>query len=85
MRPKNMWIRIRNTESNKTVDVKVNPHSNLPVKVDTKVETKVTTEVLRSKEKMLPQQFVRAKKALNFLKYGAPAYQKSPEYSIDVP
>jgi len=28
------------------------------------------------KSKMLPHQFARAKKALNFLRYGAPAYQK---------
>jgi hypothetical protein len=54
-------------------------------------------KIEKAKGKMLPNQFARAKKALSFLRYGAPAYQKislprckitntpfTAEYGVDV-
>ncbi len=53
------------------------PKNDLPSQVQTKINTEVLDEKIeRVKSKMLPHQFARAKKALNFLRYGAPAYQK---------
>jgi hypothetical protein len=74
------------------------PKSELPSKVQTKINTEVLDEKIeKAKGKMLPHQFARAKKALSFLRYGAPAYQKlslpgckvsytpsTVEYGVDV-
>jgi hypothetical protein len=54
------------------------PKADLPKAVTTKVNTvALEKKVEESKCKMLPYQFARAKKALDFLKNGAPAYQKT--------
>jgi hypothetical protein len=54
------------------------PKADIPKKVTTKVNTAALEEkVEESKNKMLPHQFARAKRALNFLRHGAPAYQKT--------
>jgi hypothetical protein len=74
------------------------PKNELPEKVQTKINTEVLEgKIENAKEKMLPHQFARAKKALSFLCYGAPAYQKvslpgckvsntpsTAEYGVDV-
>jgi len=53
------------------------PKTGLPSQIQTKINTEVLDEKIEAvKSKMLPHQFARAKKALNFLRYGAPAYQK---------
>jgi hypothetical protein len=52
--------------------------ADIPKEVTTKVDTgALETKVEESKDKMLPHQFAWAKRALDFLKHEAPAYQKT--------
>jgi hypothetical protein len=51
----------------------------LPKKPKTRINTDTLEEkITDTKKKLLPHQFERAKKALSFLKYGAPSFQKTP-------
>jgi len=51
----------------------------IPSKPETRIKTDTLEEkIMGTKEKLLPHQFERAKKALSFLKYGAPSFQKTP-------
>jgi hypothetical protein len=74
------------------------PKNDLPEKIETKINTEVSEEnIEKAKSKMLPHQFAKAQKALSFLRYGVPAYQKislpgckveitpsTAEYGVDI-
>jgi hypothetical protein len=54
------------------------PKRDLPTAPETKIDVeKFESKVESHREKLLPSQFERARKAVNFLRYGAPAFQKS--------
>ncbi len=53
------------------------PKRDLPVVPETKIDTgKLEGKVTELSEKLSTFQFERARRAINFLKYGAPAFQK---------
>jgi hypothetical protein len=74
------------------------PKNDLPEKIETKLNTEVSEgNIEKAKNNMLPHQFAKAQKALSFLRYGVPAYQKislpgckmeitpsSAEYGVDI-
>jgi hypothetical protein len=57
----------------------------LPTGPETRINTdKLEEKIMYTKEKLLPHQFERARKALSFLMYGAPSFQKTPLLSCCV-
>ena len=54
------------------------PKTDSPTVPETKIDVeKLESKVESHREKLLQSQFERARKAVNFLRFGAPAFQKS--------
>ena len=68
-RPKNFWTHF--------------PKREIPTEISTKLDVKALTEILEDRKTLLNKaKYKRGKKIVNFLKNGAPSYQKSKLPSV---